>query len=417
MKLKSKKRILFFLIIPFLLILVSIFYLNKFNKNQIKSKFQEVTFAEGVTIQNLMEISGFHLSEEGEESLRAFLDRLYNNESIVYIGLFKGTQLVYLLSHFEGYFPVTRDQEEFRILDTPVGKIFEITSQFEGNPDIYYRLHIGFDYEFLSAFETAASRNFLIVAGLFSLVVLFIMVLIIYFDRKFFQKELELVEEKQEKERFKELSLLTSEIAHEIKNPLNSIYLSFNTLEKYCTKDQDALFYRDAIKGEIKRISGILQDYSDLSKDIRPEIKDLNIREFINQFRLIMEEEFKTRDIDFRIEKQGKESVRTDKNLLKQVLLNLIKNALEADATRITVHLEATEERLTVEIIDNGKGIDEKIKPAIFKPYISSKTKGMGLGLHITRRLVQALNGEIELVSHSPGNTIFRITMPEIKEG
>jgi signal transduction histidine kinase len=397
--------------------MVSIFYLNKFNKNQVKSKFKEVTFAEGVTIQNLMEISGFHLAKEGEEALRVFLDRLYTNESIVYIGLFKGTQLIYLLSHFEGYFPVTRDQEEFRILDTPAGKIFEITGQFEGNSKIRYHLHIGFDYEFLTAFETAASRNFLIVAGLFSLVVLFIMALVFYFDRKFFQKELELVEEKQEKERFKELSLLTSEIAHEIKNPLNSIYLSFNTLEKYCTRDKDALFYRDAIKGEIKRISGILQDYSDLSKDIRPEIKDLDIKEFINEFRLIMEEEFKTGSIDFRMEKEGKESVRTDKNLLKQILLNLIKNALEADATKITVNLAAVEQRLIVEIIDNGKGIDEKIKPSIFKPYISSKTKGMGLGLHITRRLVQALHGEIQLVSHVPGNTIFRITLPEIKEG
>jgi two-component system sensor kinase FixL len=89
---------------------------------------------------------------------------------------------------------------------------------------------------------------------------------------------------------------------------------------------------------------------------------------------------------------------------------------LEADATEITINLDAAEERLTVEIIDNGKGIDEKIKPSIFKPYISSKTKGMGLGLHITRRLVQALNGEIELVSHAPGNTIFRITMPAIKK-
>lgn len=399
------------------MILVSIFYLNKFNKNQIKSRFQEVTFAEGITIQNLMEISGFHLAEEGEESLKAFLDRLYTNESIVYIGLFKGAQLVYLLSDFEGYFPVTRDQEEFRILDTPAGKIFEISSQFEGNSDIHYRLHIGFDYEFLTAFESAASRNFLIVAGLFSLVVLFIMALIIYFDKKFFQKELELVEEKQEKERFKELSLLTSEIAHEIKNPLNSIYLSFNTLEKYCTKDKDALFYRDAIKGEIKRISAILQDYSELAKDIQPEIKDLDIKEFINEFRLIMEEEFKTRNIDFRMEKQGKESVRTDKNLLKQILLNLIKNALEADATEIIVHIATIEKRFMVEIRDNGKGIEEKIKPTIFKPYISSKTKGMGLGLHITRRLVHALNGKIELVSHTPGNTIFRITMPEIKEG
>lgn len=395
------------------MILVSIFYLNKFNKNRIREKFEEITLAEGMTIQNLVEVSGAYLAEEGEEKLTAFLDRLFRNESIFYIGLFKEKELIYLLSRFEGYFPVVPDQQNFRTLDSPVGKILEITSQFQVNPGPGYRLHIGFDYQVLTAFETAASRNFLIVAGLFSLVVLFIIALIIYFDRKFFQTELALVEEKQEKERFKELSLLTSEIAHEIKNPLNSIYLSFNTLEKYCSTDKDALFYRDAIKGEIKRISAILQDYSDLSKDIRPEIKDLDLKEFINEFRMIMAEEFKARDINFRMEKKGKESIRTDKNLLKQILLNLIKNALEADAAKITVNLAAAEESLTIEVIDNGRGIDDKIKPSIFKPYISTKTKGMGLGLHITRRLVQSLHGEIQLVSHVPGNTNFRINLPE----
>jgi len=117
------------------------------------------------------------------------------------------------------------------------------------------------------------------------------------------------------------------------------------------------------------------------------------------------------------MEREGKESVRTDRNMLKQILLNLIKNALEAGASKITVHLTAIEQRFIIEVVDNGKGIDEKIKPSIFKPYISSKTKGMGLGLHITRRLVQALKGEIQLVSHAPGNTVFRITLPDIKEG
>lgn len=397
------------------MILVSIFYLNKFNKNQIKSKFKEVTFAEGLTIRNLVEISGFHLAEEGEEKLSAFLDRLYSNESIVYIGLFKDNRLIYLLSRFEGYFPVTRDQEEFRILDTPVGKIFEVTGRFAGKSQADFRLHMGFDYEFLTAFESTAGRNFLMVAALFSLVILFIIALIIYFDKKFFHAELRLMEEQQEKERFKELSLLTSEIAHEIKNPLNSIYLSFNTLERYCTADKDALFYRDAIKGEIKRISGILQDYSDLARDIRPEIKEVRISKLIDEFRLIMAEEFRTREIDFHIEADGKDKVKTDKNLLKQMLLNLIKNALEANATDIVVNFNAAKEYLSIQVKDNGRGINENLKASIFKPYISTKTKGMGLGLHITRRLVQSLKGQIQLVSHTPGNTIFRITLPDMR--
>jgi signal transduction histidine kinase len=412
-----KKRILFFLIIPFLVILVSIFYLNKFNRKQITAKFEEITTAEGVTIRNLVEISGLHLAEEGNGKLTAFLDRLYDNESIIYLGLFKNDELVYLLSRFEGYFPVVPGQKDYRILDTPMGKIFEITGQFADVSDASgtsarYRLHIGFDYEFLSAFESTAGRNFLIIAVLLSFVLLAIIALIIYFDKKFFRKELELMEEKQEKERFKELSLLTSEIAHEIKNPLNSIYLSFNTLEKYCSADKDAVFYRDAIKGEIKRISGILQSYSDLSKEIRPEIRAIDPAEFSREFNLLMAEELKKRGIDFKIETGEGRYFRTDKNLLKQILLNLVKNSMEADASAIFVGLKPGDNCLVLEVADNGKGIDEKLVPSIFKPYISTRAKGMGLGLHVTLRLVQALHGEIRLVSHAPGNTVFRVTLP-----
>jgi signal transduction histidine kinase len=412
LKLKVKKRILFFLIIPFLSILVTIFYLNRFNQEQIKAKFAEITLAEGAAIRNLVEVSGFHLAEEGEEGLFTFLNRLFGNESIIYIGLFRGQRLLYLLSRFEGFFPVTRGQKDFRIFDTPAGKIFEITSRFPGTANTRYRLYMGFNYGFLSTFETAASRNFLIVAGLFSLVILFIIALIVYFDRRFFQKEVELLEEKQQKERFQELSLLTAEIAHEIKNPINSIYLSFSVLEKHCSSGKDALFYREAIKGEIKRISGILQGYADLSREIRPEIQAVHLGNFSDEFCLLMEEEVRARNAEFRVERVGLEIFRTDKNILKQMLLNLVKNALEADATQITILFKIRAELLAVEVTDNGKGIAEELKPSIFKPYMSTKTKGMGLGLHITRRLVQVLNGTLELVSHEPGHTVFQVRLP-----
>lgn len=411
-----KRRILFFLIFPFLVILVSIFYMNKFNKQQITAKFEEITIAEGITIQNLVEISGSHLIEKGEEKLVNFLEQLYDNESIVYIGLFKEGELISLLSRFEGYFPVVPGQEAHRILDTPMGKIFEITGRFEDIPGIgaqyRYRLHIGFDYGFLTTFEAAAGRNFLFIAGLFSLVMLAVIGLVIYFDKKFYRKEMELMEEKQEKERFKELSLLTSEIAHEIKNPLNSIYLSFNVLEKYCSSDKDALFYRNAVKDEIKRISGILHAYSDLSKEIHPEVRDLRLEDFVKEFHLLMEEELKSRKVDFKMEADKEWRVRSDKNLLKQILLNLVKNSIEADASAISVDFTLADNHLTINVTDNGKGIDEKLAVSIFKPYISSKTKGMGLGLYITHRLVQALAGDIVLVSHAPGSTRFTLTFP-----
>lgn len=408
-----KKRIIYVFVIPLSLILISIYSLNKFNKNKIKSQFEKITVAEGVTIRNLIEVSGHHLIEEGEQEITKFLNSLYENEWIVYIGLFKGDDLIYLLSRFEGYFPIMEGQQDTNIIDSPIGKIFNITGIFRDKDEKPFKLHIGFNYEFLSTFETAAGRNFLIVAGLFSIVILFITVLIIYFDKKFFQKELELEKEKQEKERFKELSLLTSEIAHEIKNPLNSIYLSFNALEKFLGSQEEALFYRDSVKGEIKRITAIIQSYSDLSKEIHPQLKTVDIGKLAAEFQWMMEGELKKNDAVLTVHLEENIAFKTDADLLKQVLLNMVKNSIEAGAASITLTISLNKKRLTLFVNDNGRGIAETFVSNIFKPYVSTKTKGMGLGLHIVWKILKALNGNIQLVSRSPGNTTFKIEIPE----
>ena len=402
-------------IIPLILVLISIYFLNKFNKDKIKSQFEEITVAEGITIRNLIQVSGRHLMDEGEEELKKFLNSLYENPLIIYIGLFKGSNLNHLLSRYEGYFPVMEGQQDLHIIDSPIGKIFDIKGLFKDKNETAFKLHIGFNYEFLSTFEQAAGRNFLIISILFALILLFITALIIYFDKKFFRKELELEREKQEKERFKELSLLTSEIAHEIKNPLNSIYLSFNALEKFLDKGEDALFYRDAVKGEIKRINEIIQSYSDLSKEIYPEIEPIDMDHFIKEFQLLMSGELEKSRAEMEILFDNNEDnvFKTDPRLLKQVLLNLVKNALEAGADRVELTVAPGKKQLTVTVKDNGRGIDKKIAADIFKPYISTKTRGMGLGLHIVLKILKALHGTIHLVSRTPGSTLFKIQIPE----
>ena len=402
-----RKRILYFLIIPFLLILTTSYFLNKYNKDKIREQFEKITVAEGVTIGSLVEVSGTYLIEEGEEKLQAFLDRLYENASIVYIGLFKENELHYLSSRFEGYFPVVEDRAEFHILDSPIGKIFDIRGSFSDKEGVRYKLHIGFNYDFLDTFEKAAGRNFLIVALFFTIVFLLVIGMIIYFDRKFFQKEWELEREKQEKERFKELSLLTAEIAHEIKNPLNSLYLSFNALEKHIGSQEEAVFYRDAIKGEVKRINAIIETYSGLSKEIRPDIQDVDLGRFASEFELFTAEEIKKSDAVLRVRTPEGAVVQTDPNLLKQVLFNLVKNSLQAGAKNLDLFFETGKKALVIRLQDDGKGIPAEQAGDIFKPYVSTNPKGMGLGLHIVLKILHALNGEIELISGEPGNTIF----------
>jgi signal transduction histidine kinase len=411
-----RKRILYFLIIPFLLILITIYYLNKFNKERIGAQFEKITVAEGLTIRNLVEVSGSHLINEGEEKLQAFLNRLHENKSIVYIGLFKKDELYYLLSRFEGYFPVVKAQDDFDILDSPIGKIFDIRGNFRDNSGTLYQLHIGFNYEFLNTFEQTTSRNFLIIAIFFLIIFLLVTGLIIYFDKKFFQAEWELEREKQEKERFKELSLLTAEIAHEIKNPLNSLYLSFNALEKYVSPEEDAVFYRDAIKGEVKRINTIIESYTGLSKEIRPEIRDEDLDRFASEFELFIVEEIKKNDAVLQVHTQKGIVMQTDPNLLKQVLFNLVKNSLQAGAKKLELSFETVKKTLLIRLKDDGRGIPKEKAGDIFKPYVSTTPRGMGLGLHIALKILNALSGEIKLISGEPGATIFETRTPHMRE-
>ena len=93
----------------------------------------------------------------------------------------------------------------------------------------------------------------------------------------------------------------------------------------------------------------------------------------------------------------------------------MVKNSLEAGATVIELTIKNEDKLLNMQIIDNGRGVDKNINLDIFKPYVSSKTKGMGLGLFIVLKTIKALHGNIEMVSANPGNTSFKIELPEGK--
>ena len=125
------------------------------------------------------------------------------------------------------------------------------------------------------------------------------------------------------------------------------------------------------------------------------------------------------RRIGFKQEVQCAQAfVRLPENMLRQVLYNLVLNAIEASGEGGEVRLEAevTPQQLAITVADHGQGIAEEIKPRIFEPFFTTKssaaTGGMGLGLSICKSLVAALHGAIEFASTPGENTTFRITIP-----
>lgn len=411
---KKRKGFFFLLVVSFVIIIVITISLNRVNRLRINNEFKELAIASGEAIKGLIEISGYHLIEQGEDALKIFLDRLYMNRSVLYIGLKQNDELVYLLSRYEGYFPVVKSEDQIRFISSPIGMIFEVRGNFELPSSVDYSLFIGFDYDFLNLFEKSSGKYFLFIMGVILVIMLVIVFIVLRYDKILYKKNLQYLAEIEEKERLKDLSLLTSEIAHEIKNPLNSIYLSFNSLDRHFDTSEDAVFYKGAIKAEIKRISDIINSYSGLSREIVVNYSTIDFNEMIDQFKVLKEPEMKRSGIKFKI-KSDVDNFICDRDLLLQIIQNLVNNAIEADAWSISVKFSRSRNTLTMIVEDDGKGIEpEKIK-TIFKPYESSKTKGMGLGLHIVLKNIRAMKGDIEILSGEEGNKRFRVTLTEGK--
>lgn len=112
-------------------------------------------------------------------------------------------------------------------------------------------------------------------------------------------------------------------------------------------------------------------------------------------------------------------TVRADAIQLEQVLFNLVRNAMEAvpaGTGRITLKAYESSEGATIEIADNGPGIDETIRDRLFEPFITSKEQGMGLGLVLCRRLIERMDGTINLLPGAGAGATFRILLPRFGE-
>lgn len=218
------------------------------------------------------------------------------------------------------------------------------------------------------------------------------------------------------------MSSLALSVAHEVKNPLTGIRGAAQLLEMESTSES-ATACTTLIRTEVDRVSRLLDSLLGLA-DTRPlEEGEFNIHEVLDHvLNLAMQEgPPPRRDYD-----PSLPEIRGDRDQLIQLFLNLVQNALEATSgmgegrrivinTRISsqVRLEQGRRNLhvVVEVVDNGPGVPAELRKRIFLPFVSTKTKGGGLGLPICQKIVHDHAGQIELNS-VPGETRFRIDLP-----
>ncbi len=230
-------------------------------------------------------------------------------------------------------------------------------------------------------------------------------------DKEKTEKELSIAE------RLAAVGRLAADVAHEINNPLaimkNYIYIIG---KKKMKEDDPNQLYLKIIDGEIDRVAKIIRSFNEFYRGAQfvplEEVDILKpLREIIEFCRMDMEEKGIT--IKESLPKSGK--VMADRDKLKQVFLNLIKNAAEAmtDGGLLTIEAAKVEGKMRISVADTGMGIKEEHLRKIFDPFFSTKgVKGTGLGLSVSYGIIKNMNGDIEVESEEGKGATFRVVLP-----
>jgi PAS domain S-box-containing protein len=234
------------------------------------------------------------------------------------------------------------------------------------------------------------------------------------------------------------LTTLAAGVAHEIKNPLGSLSIHIQLIQKALAANREMFFkaHPDGVDAMQQKPTGYLDMMDKYIAVINEEIDRLNriVVDFLFAVRP-MDMDFREGDINvlieelvefvkYELDEAGIECVlELDKNLppadlderfMKQALLNLIKNASAAmpDGGTLTIKTSGTDTEIQIDICDTGIGIPEENLPKIFEPYFTTKDTGSGLGLTLVFKIIKEHKGEVSVNSRKDEGTCFIITLP-----
>jgi two-component system sensor kinase FixL len=231
-------------------------------------------------------------------------------------------------------------------------------------------------------------------------------------------EKIALQEKLLERERLAAIGTTAASFAHEIGNPLNSMYMHAQLLERRLARVEQELDPQihdsvTALLGETRRLSHLLDEFRALARRHRLSVVPTDLISLVHDVLGTETPTLNARGIS--VERELPPQLRTsfiDAEKIRQVLLNLIKNASDAmpDGGRLRLKVSETETRVRIEIHDTGVGMPKDIDA--YEPFVTSKPDGTGLGLPVALHIVQAHGGTLRHESAEGGGTVFSLELP-----
>lgn len=217
-------------------------------------------------------------------------------------------------------------------------------------------------------------------------------------------------------ERLAAIGELVAGIAHEIRNPLSGIALALGLMKNEIQDTEHKQTITDVLK-EIDRLNRIIRDllqYAQLAHPRKLNLVESNPNEVVETVLSLMSPKAEEKGI--RIEKKlnSTESFRVDPDQIKQVVMNLIINSIDAmdSPGKLTVETQSTDGYVLIKVSDTGQGLSEEAKEKIFRPFYSTKPNGTGLGLPISRGIIEMHKGRILVSSEKDKGSTFTVMLP-----
>jgi signal transduction histidine kinase len=216
------------------------------------------------------------------------------------------------------------------------------------------------------------------------------------------------------------IETLAAGVAHEVRNPLNSLQINVGILEQELAdllpdRDAHAFALLRRIAGEIKRLDDFVAEFLRFARPPRLNVERLAVGPLLTDLAAFMAPECSKQRVTLEVDLRGADTAWVDGFQLKQAVLNLVLNALQATPAggHVVVRTSGERKRLVVAVSDDGEGMGPEVREKAFDPFFSTREEGTGLGLPLVRRIVEQHGGVVEIASSAGEGTTVTLVFPQ----